>query len=133
MRKYVPVQGRWLFARPCRARGYKSRNPQSWNRYAYVNNNPLLLIDALGLCGSEDKESERGGDGCNTGPGDGFTETYVDGMDFTSITVTSGSNNNSPGSDQPKGGLPDGGLDLAANGGAGTGGGCHSGATPCRP
>jgi hypothetical protein len=28
-------------------------NPQSWNRYAYVMNNPLNSVDALGLCGPE--------------------------------------------------------------------------------
>jgi hypothetical protein len=33
-------------------------NPQTWNRYAYVNNNPLRLVDSLGLdvdfCGTRD-------------------------------------------------------------------------------
>jgi hypothetical protein len=29
-----------------------STNPQSWNRYAYVQNNPLAWTDPFGLCHS---------------------------------------------------------------------------------
>ncbi len=25
-------------------------DPQSWNAYAYVRNNPLALVDPMGLC-----------------------------------------------------------------------------------
>ena len=35
-------------------------DPQSWNRYAYTRNNPLLLVDLLGLCGEPDKTGAHG-------------------------------------------------------------------------
>jgi RHS repeat-associated protein len=38
-------------------------NPQSWNRYAYVNNNPLNATDPSGLCSEED-----GWSGCDNAP-----------------------------------------------------------------
>lgn len=40
-------------------------SPQSWNRYAYVLNNPMVFIDPTGLC-TVDPESGPGGD-CVTG------------------------------------------------------------------
>jgi hypothetical protein len=30
-------------------------NPQTWNRYSYVMNNPLSFFDPLGLCGEDDR------------------------------------------------------------------------------
>ena len=47
-RKYSPVQGRWLSPDPAGLGAVDMSNPQSWNRYAYVMNNPLALIDPLG-------------------------------------------------------------------------------------
>jgi RHS repeat-associated protein len=48
-RKYVPVQGRWLSPDPAGTAAADPTNPQSWNRYAYVLNNPLANVDPLGL------------------------------------------------------------------------------------
>jgi RHS repeat-associated protein len=48
-RKYVPVQGRWLSPDPAGMAAVDPTNPQSWNRYAYVGNNPLGWTDPLGL------------------------------------------------------------------------------------
>jgi RHS repeat-associated protein len=48
-RKYPPVQGRWLSPDPAGLGAVDPASPQSWNRYAYVVNNPLPLIDPLGL------------------------------------------------------------------------------------
>jgi RHS repeat-associated protein len=45
-RKYDSTLGRWLTPDPT---GGSAPNPQSWNRYAYVLNNPLALTDPLGL------------------------------------------------------------------------------------
>ena len=48
-REHTPVQGRWLSPDPAGLAAVNPMNPQSWNRYAYVTNNPLALIDPLGL------------------------------------------------------------------------------------
>lgn len=48
-RKYPPVQGRWLAPDPAGLGAVDPASPQSWNRYAYVLNNPLSLVDPLGL------------------------------------------------------------------------------------
>ncbi len=48
-RKYPPVQGRWLSPEPAGLGAVDPASPQSWNRYAYVVNNPLSLVDPLGL------------------------------------------------------------------------------------
>jgi RHS repeat-associated protein len=43
-------QGRWPSPDPAGRAAVDPSNPQSWNRYAYVTNNPLLLVDPSGLC-----------------------------------------------------------------------------------
>jgi len=48
-RRYSPVQGRWISPDPAGMGAVNMANPQSWNRYAYVTNSPLNLVDALGL------------------------------------------------------------------------------------
>jgi RHS repeat-associated protein len=48
-REYSPVQGRWLSPDPAGTAAADPTNPQSWNRYVYVLNNPLALVDPLGL------------------------------------------------------------------------------------
>jgi RHS repeat-associated protein len=45
-RKYDSSLGRWLTPDP---KAGNVSNPQSWNRYAHVLNNPLVSIDPLGL------------------------------------------------------------------------------------
>ena len=47
-RKYPTVQGRWLSPDPAGLAAVNPANPQSWNRYAYVLNNPLAMIDPFG-------------------------------------------------------------------------------------
>jgi RHS repeat-associated protein len=42
-------QGRWPSPDPAGLAAVDPTNPQSWNRYAYVTNNPLALIDPQGL------------------------------------------------------------------------------------
>lgn len=42
-------EGRWVSPDPVGLGAVDPSNPQSWNRYAYAVNNPLALIDPLGL------------------------------------------------------------------------------------
>jgi RHS repeat-associated protein len=65
-RRYNPVQGRWLTPDPAGLGASNFADPQTFNRYAYVRNNPLASVDPLGLCddGSDcDDDSGGGGDG----------------------------------------------------------------------
>jgi RHS repeat-associated protein len=48
-RKLHSVQGRWLQPDPAGLAAVNPANPQSWNRYAYVLNNPLSYEDPTGL------------------------------------------------------------------------------------
>ena len=48
-REYNPVQGRWISPDPSGLAAVSLANPQSWNRYAYVLNNPLAAVDPDGL------------------------------------------------------------------------------------
>jgi len=48
-REYQYIQGRWISPDPAGLGAVDPANPQTWNRYAYVTNNPLALIDPLGL------------------------------------------------------------------------------------
>ena len=45
------TQGRWPSPDPAGLAAVDSTNPQSWNRYAYVLNNPLSKVDRTGLFG----------------------------------------------------------------------------------
>ena len=48
-REYSPTQGRWLTPDPSGLAAVDPSNPQTWNRYAYVTNNPLSFTDPTGL------------------------------------------------------------------------------------
>jgi RHS repeat-associated protein len=47
-REYGKTQGRWLSPDPAGIGAVDPKNPQTWNRYAYVNNNPMSLTDPTG-------------------------------------------------------------------------------------
>jgi len=64
-RDLSPTQGRWLTPDPAGMAAVDPTNPQSWNRYAYVTNNPVSMIDPLGLNGDD------GGGGDDSGGGTG--------------------------------------------------------------
>jgi RHS repeat-associated protein len=49
-RKHDPSAGRWLSPDPSGWDAVDQTNPQTLNRYTYVTNDPLGLIDQLGLC-----------------------------------------------------------------------------------
>jgi RHS repeat-associated protein len=75
-REYHPTQGRWVSPDPGGIEAVDPANPQSWNRYAYVTNNPLSLVDPLGLTTGND---------CN-GPCN--TMTYTSDSCVVNITYT---------------------------------------------
>ena len=56
-RQQSQSQGRWLAPDPAGLAAVDITNPQTWNRYAYVGNQPLSYIDPLGLklriCGDQ--------------------------------------------------------------------------------
>jgi RHS repeat-associated protein len=89
-RRYSPSQGRWISPDPLGRGAVRLTNPQSWNRYAYVKNNPLALTDPAGLvdcagdCGGDDGGGVGGGD--DAGLGD--DNTGCDATVCTTITVT---------------------------------------------
>ncbi len=48
-REYNSVQGRWISPDPAGLAAVDPTNPQTWNRYGYVGNSPLNMIDPSGL------------------------------------------------------------------------------------
>jgi RHS repeat-associated protein len=60
-RYYANVQGRFTSVDPENAGAY-TNEPQSWNAYAYVHNNPLAFIDPLGLERCSRKNEDGGCD-----------------------------------------------------------------------
>lgn len=48
-RRYSFNQGRWISPDPSGTKAVNPSDPQTWNRYAYVRNNPLTLVDLSGL------------------------------------------------------------------------------------
>jgi RHS repeat-associated protein len=58
------IQGRWPSPDPAGLAAVDPSNPQSWNRYAYVLNDPLDNLDPLGLftigpCGTDGSQWQR--------------------------------------------------------------------------
>jgi len=64
-REYSKTQGRWLSPDPAGMAAVKPSNPQTWNRYAYVTNNPTSYTDPLGLY--RDGQCSIAGDSCDGG------------------------------------------------------------------
>ena len=48
-RQHASSQGRWLVPDPAGLAAVDPTNPQTWNRYAYVINNPLSYVDHFRL------------------------------------------------------------------------------------
>lgn len=70
-RQYSLTQGRWLSPDPSGRNAADPWNPQSWNLYAYVKNNPLSFKDIDGLDAGEPCEHDAladGGNGCDFEP-----------------------------------------------------------------
>jgi RHS repeat-associated protein len=57
-RSYSSTLGRFISVDPLMA-GARVTKPQSWNRYAYVLNNPLRLVDPSGLVDQDPKAKDK--------------------------------------------------------------------------
>jgi RHS repeat-associated protein len=59
-RRQSPSQGRWISPDPAGRGAVTLANPQSWNRYSYVLNNPLALTDPTGMkwCVGDDDDDD---------------------------------------------------------------------------
>jgi RHS repeat-associated protein len=90
-REYNP-QGRWPSPDPSGLASLNPTDPQSLNRYAYVRNNPLAMIDPQGLdeCDEDFSDAEEGG----------FTGLCGGGGGGGGGIGTSGSGNGPSGGDQ---------------------------------
>ena len=67
MREYNATWGRWISPDPAGLAAVNPANPQTWNRYAYVGNNPLSFTDPQGLLTTSCAYGETG-DICNQPP-----------------------------------------------------------------
>jgi RHS repeat-associated protein len=79
-REYEANQGRWISPDPKGLAAVNPINPQTWNRYAYVINNPLALTDPLGLDCNDGKDL-KGTPGECPGPTDLPNPIHVDVID----------------------------------------------------
>jgi RHS repeat-associated protein len=82
-RRLSPSQGRWISPDPSGIAAVDPTNPQTWNRYAYVANNPLNAVDPEGLnytpgCDRSVMICDEGGGGGGSGPPGGDPGTYGD-------------------------------------------------------
>ena len=81
-RKYDPAAGRWLSPDPAGWGVVDQTTPQSMNRYAYVQNNPMSAVDAQGLdcisVGAPDDSSDCNDSGVTFNSNDYGTPVYED-------------------------------------------------------
>ena len=69
-REHGPSQGRWISPDPLGIGAVDPTNPQTWNRYAYALNNPLSVVDPLGLLVAGPGQCDGpSGDPCGGGGG----------------------------------------------------------------
>jgi RHS repeat-associated protein len=82
-RNYSSAEGVWTIPDPFTG-SYDPNNPQSFNRYAYVLNNPLAFVDPSGLDEGDGNDGDAGDSGSDDSadPGD---LGLLDGPDVTSM------------------------------------------------
>jgi len=125
------TQGRWATPDPAGLAAVDPTNPQSWNRYAYVLNNPLRAVDLLGLMCYATFEDDDGDDYLDQIPGvdqetceSGDNATWIPDVNTTVIV----NGNDSGGNDGS--GLPPAGCAFFYQDGELLGTGCGNQFTP---
>ena len=83
-REYSQDQGRWNVPDPAGLSAVDTTNPQTWNRYAYVGNNPLSNADPQGLYGCSITDYLCNGGSNSVGSGAGGSVNYGGGYTITS-------------------------------------------------
>jgi RHS repeat-associated protein len=95
-RLYHFDQGRWISPDPAGLSAVDPTNPQSWNRYAYVLNNPLSYTDPSGLFSPQDppdpvpSSDQFGGSICYVISGWSYTNSPLSDIGPTLICKTVG-------------------------------------------
>ena len=64
-RQLSTTEGRWITPDPAGMGAVSPGDPQTWNRYAYVGNNPLNVTDPMGLHGAASGNDVYGGFDCS--------------------------------------------------------------------
>ena len=80
-RHYTP-SGRWMSPDPGGEKVVNLEDPQTWNMYAYVRNNPTTLTDPTGLCPSSDPSEI-----CNAGVGSGRQKDAAQNTAYTATIL----------------------------------------------
>jgi RHS repeat-associated protein len=136
-REYNAIHGRWPSPDPAGLSSVQPGDPQTLNRYTYVRNSPLGLVDPLGLyCADENGDVIEGVDdsaGCDVNGGvwitvDGApnetTTVYVDGNDGPSTDPAYGGDQGPGGGGYCYGPCPFGGIfgggGIVPSGGSGS-------------
>ncbi len=82
------TQGRWPSPDPAGQAAANPVNPQSWNRYAYVLNNPLGFTDPLGLWCQNPANGDETGDDYESCVNNGGNWIPICGVDTICVTAT---------------------------------------------
>jgi RHS repeat-associated protein len=98
-RRQSPSQGRWISPDPAGFSAADPSNPQSWNRYAYVLNNPSLLTDPSGLCPPAARNGWQPPCGGSEGGGDCTLDGIYAPCDWAISALESGAGMECPGGD----------------------------------
>jgi RHS repeat-associated protein len=88
-RLYEFHEGRWVSPDPAGLGAVDVTNPQSWNRYAYVLNNPASHVDPSGTCSqnADGTYSDNGGEPCVDPSGTSVTvSASTDPVDYDTST-----------------------------------------------
>ena len=81
------IYGRWPSPDPAGIAAANPMNPQSWNRYAYVLNNPLGVTDPTGLAGMSCRRPDKDPTLCENGGGMP-SNCIIDGVEQPCSLVT---------------------------------------------